>query len=431
MGIFKTNIQIINKYLKHFKHIFSNKQFKIFSLLIYAMFKDYKRCSLSALASKTNVPYGRCQYFFSESKWSLEDINHTYINLIEKQRTTRSTKNGVLIIDDTSNPKPFARKTEGVEWQYCSPLKREEYCNVVVFSAFSSTSKKFPISFKFYKPEKQFLIGKDDPDFKNKLDLAKDLISDARQHKIKFRAVVFDAWYGNCSDLLKYTHSQAKQTFITELNCNRNVQFYHPEKRKHVFLRVDELVKLVKKFYPHKLKPVKSKNQDGKLHTWWSYSFKGLLKGCSVPLKVVVIFGRWNEQDDKDVHVFVTNDTSMSAYSLISSYLLRWGIEQIFRELKDTFGFDQYQVRHQKQIERYWSLCILAWGLVYWLKQNGYLKKILRPDLPLSSFNDYKKAIDSLITFSSQSILSKNKGLRESYFPIRSKRFIANCLMTA
>lgn len=428
MGIFKTNLQLINNFLKHFQSIFSKKQFVIFSFFIYAMFKEYKRYSILALSNKTNINYQQFQYFFSESNWSCEDINHIRISLIENKRPTRSTKDGVLVIDDTANPKPFARKTEGVQWQYCGPLKREEYCNVVVFSAFSSPSKKFPVNFKFYKPEKQFLIGKDDPDFKSKLDFAKDLILDALKYKIKFSCIDFDAWYGNSSELLEFTHFNVKQTFVTELNCDRNVQFYHPKERKHIFIRADELVKLVKKFYSHKLKPVKFKDQDGKLRLWWSYSFKSTLKSCSVPLKITVMFGKWNNEDEKDAHVFITNDTSMSAYSVITTYLLRWGIEQIFRELKDTFGFDQYQIRHQKQIERYWSMCILSWTMVYWLKQNGYLKKIVQLEVPLSSFNDYKKAIDSLLTFASQSILSKNKSLRKTYFPIRSQRFIASCL---
>lgn len=431
MGIFKTNFQLINKFLNRFQHIFSKKQFTIFSFFIYAMCKDYKRYSLQSLAHKTNIEYQRFQYFLSESNWSIDDINHTCLNLIESQRPTASTKDGVLVIDDTGNPKPFAKKTEGAQWQYCGPLKREERCNVVVFSAFSSPTKKFPVNFKFYKPAAEFQLGKFDPDFKSKLDLAQDLIIDALHHKIKFSSLVFDAWFGNSSALLEFTHFDHNLTFITELDADRNIQFYHPQLRKHLFLRVDDLVKVVKKLFPHKLKPVNFKDRDGKLRLLWTYSFKSTLKNCSVPLKVVVMFGKFNQDDDKDVHLFVTNDTRLSAYSIISTYLLRWGIEQIFRELKDSFGFDQYQLRHQKQIQRYWSLCLVSWTLVYWLKQHPYIKKILKPGIPLSSFNDYKKAIDSLLTFSSQSILSKNKALRDSYFPINSMRFIETCLATA
>ena len=153
------------------------------------MFKEYRRYSIQTLANKANTDYQRFQYFFSESHWSIQDINHTCLNLTESQRTTGSTNKGILVIDDTANPKPFSKKTEGVQWQYCGPLKREEHCNVVVFSAFSSPSKKFPVNFRFYKPEKQLLLGKDDPGFKSKLDHAKDLILEALEHKIKFGSI--------------------------------------------------------------------------------------------------------------------------------------------------------------------------------------------------------------------------------------------------
>jgi len=140
MGIFKTNLQIINKFLKHFQPLFSKKQFVAFSFFIYAMFKEYRRYSIKALSDKSNLNYQKIQYFFSESSWSPEDINHSCLDIIQSQRTTASSPNGVMVIDDTGNPKPFAKYTEGVKYQYCGPLKREERCNVVVFSAFSSSS---------------------------------------------------------------------------------------------------------------------------------------------------------------------------------------------------------------------------------------------------------------------------------------------------
>ena len=64
------------------------------------------------------------------------------------------------------------------------------------------------------------------------------------------------------------------------------------------------------------------------------YSFEAKLKDCDVPIKFVVIFGKWN------------------------------------KELKDTFYFDHYQVRHINKIDRYWNLCLVAWTLTYWIKQN-------------------------------------------------------------
>ncbi|MFH1776246.1 MAG: transposase [Candidatus Omnitrophota bacterium] len=352
MGIFNLTISVINNFLFRFKPAFSKKQFIVFSFLIYALFKDYKRNSLYALASKTPINYQACQYFLSEGKWSIDDLNNIRLKIIEHQRTTSATSSGVLVIDDTS-PKPFAKATAGAKRQHCGVLNREEICNVAVFSAFASKTKRFPINLKSYLPAEKFLFGKEDVDFKSKLDLAQILVDDALERKIKFSSLVIDAWYAQSSQFLEFVHCQRKLPFIGELKSNRNIFFYHPLKRKHCWIQQDELVKLIKKHYPHKCRFFTSTSKDGKKKSWVFYTFKGLLKDCSVPLSIVVIFGKWDNQDDKNVHILISNQTRLATKTIISTYLLRWGIELIFRELKDVFSFDQYQVRHTKQIERY------------------------------------------------------------------------------
>ena len=112
----------------------------MFTLVIYALFKDYKRNSLDAMAKATHTDYQKFQYFFSDSKWDIQAIKRTRLEIIQKQRTTAPTKEGLLAIDDTGCPKPFAKKTEGAKWQYCGPLKREEACNAAL--ALSSPHKQ-------------------------------------------------------------------------------------------------------------------------------------------------------------------------------------------------------------------------------------------------------------------------------------------------
>ena len=57
MGIFKANISLLNKFLKNFTPCFIKKQMAIFVLVVYALFKDYIRNSLEAMAKSTNTNY--------------------------------------------------------------------------------------------------------------------------------------------------------------------------------------------------------------------------------------------------------------------------------------------------------------------------------------------------------------------------------------
>ncbi len=329
----------------------------MFTLVIYALFKDYKRNSLDVMAKAAHTDYQKFQYFFSDSKWDIQAIKRTRLEIIQKQRTTAPTKDGLLAIDDTGCPKPFAKKTEGAKWQYCGPLKRKEVCNVGVGAAFVSPSKHFPIDIIPYLPAKEFPRGKNNPLFKDKIQIALELF-DSCSKTIDFSGTVFDSWYAT-TRFLTHIHKEGK-IFYSEIKSNRNIFMHHPVKKQMCLVKPDELVTLIKKHYWNKIKYLKFKTTDGSEVSHKTYSFEAKLKDCVVPIKFVVILGKWNKDDDNSYHILITNKLNSSAKTVITNYLLRWGIEYCFKELKDTFYFDHYQVRHINKIDRYWNLVRLS-----------------------------------------------------------------------
>lgn len=156
------------------------------------------------------------------------------------------------------------------------------------------------------------------------------------------------------------------------------------------------------------------------------YSFNAKIKDSSVELKAFCILGKWSHDDDKSIHILITNDLSLDHKKTTALYRLRWGIEHSFQERKDSFYFDHYQLRHKEKIMRFWMLSILVWTLIYWVKQNAYLHKTVSGNA--SSCNDYKRILLMLIEFSSYAALSKNDSLRNNYFAsIKSHRFKNSC----
>jgi SRSO17 transposase len=173
-----------------------------------------------AMAKATHTDYQKFQYFFSDSKWDIQAIKLTRLEIIQKQRTTASTKDGLLAIDDTGCPKPFAKKTEGAKWQYCGPLKREEVCNVGVGAVFVSQAKHFPIDIIPYLPASEFPRGKNNSQFKDKIQIAIELF-DTYSESIDFSGTVFDSWYA-AARFLKHIHGKGK-LFYSEMKSNRNI----------------------------------------------------------------------------------------------------------------------------------------------------------------------------------------------------------------
>ena len=409
-------IKFVEKFLSKFDSCFSTSHQRLmFKKFIYAMFSDYKRMPLAAIARNTDVNYQKLQFFFSEANWNIKELNNIRLRLIQNQRTTRAYSNGVLAIDDTAIPKPYAQKTEGAQFQYCGAVGRPENCNVAVASCFVSPTKHFPVDFKSYLP----ITTPNPENFKSKLDLAKELIAEAVQKSIPFSAVVVDSWYTS-SDLIEFT-SSLDRSLVAEVKSNRSIFLTHPETRQWRYLTGDAIIPLIKKYYPDKIKIIHIPAADGTDRPVHTYTFTSKLKDCKTPIQVVFVFDKWSDIDDKDVHVIITTDLKMSARTVILTYLLRWGIEVSFHELKDTFSLDQYQVRHQEQIQRHWIMSFLAWTLAYWIKQNGCLSKILSE--PIETIGECKQAVASLIIVDSAFLLSKNKDVAASIYKIKSERF--------
>ena len=126
---------------------------------------------------------------------------------------------------------------------------------------------------------------------------------------------------------------------------HRKLLFKHPVERKAIWLQQDELVKLIKIYFRHKTRIARYK--DALLPV---YSFQTRVKDCSVPLKAFVVFNKLSDDDSKSVRILITNDLKLAYKKVIGIYMQRWGIERAFQELKDSFYFDHYQVRHKEKI---------------------------------------------------------------------------------
>ena len=62
MPIITPRLRFIEKFLAKFKPVFSKIQMSASKEFIYAMFGEYKRLSLAAIANNTSINYQKLQY---------------------------------------------------------------------------------------------------------------------------------------------------------------------------------------------------------------------------------------------------------------------------------------------------------------------------------------------------------------------------------
>lgn len=359
------NPPILTSFLNKFRTCFSKPTFASFCFYVSGLFLELKRTNIQSITAKSiYAHYENIQYFISESKWDSEKLNDCRISILQSNRTTKSSKNGVLVIDDTGCKK-WGYKTEGVAVQNYGTEHIQTKCNVVVFSAFADSKKHYPINLRPYKPKGDFMLGNDDFEFKSKLQLAKELIDDAISKNIYFSDIIFDNWYfsNNSIEDIQDKHL----FFITESESTRLVSF------KGKWVHAGELVKLIP---IDRFKWVTVPTPLKEYRSFYTYSFTTKLKDLPGKFLIVIAIGKWNKDDPKDVHIFVSNHLSYSPLQIISKYALRWSIECIFRDLKENVAFDHYQVRSLKSISRHWHLACLAYSFLLISKFNGSFSRI-------------------------------------------------------
>ena len=83
-------------------------------------------------------------------------------------------------------------------------------------------------------------------------------------------------------------------------------------------------------------------------------------KMCPVDVRLVVIRTRPKKSKPYRYFCLFTSDLQRPVAEGIRHYKNRWQIETAFRDIKQNFGFDTYQLRNRKSLNRFVQLSFLA-----------------------------------------------------------------------
>jgi SRSO17 transposase len=129
------------------------------------------------------------QWFLSESGWDPKDINERRLELLAEDPTTAPEEEGVLVIDEHGDRK-WGKKTAHVGKQWLGNIGKTENGVVSVSTLWADERVYWPHGFKPYTPAHHFRGGNNDPEFRTKLKIARELVMQAVEEGIPFRAVV-------------------------------------------------------------------------------------------------------------------------------------------------------------------------------------------------------------------------------------------------
>ena len=293
------------------------------------LFSDYCQFLLASFHNFT-------QTYFADhtSKWSHDQLNR----LLREERVSAgdlwcSVKNdiefdpdGYLLFDDTVVAKPYAKAIQPVRRQWSGSEKRvvEGIGIVTCVYVNPKTHAYWIIDYRLYDVDR---------DGKTKLDHLLDMLRNAHFVKrLAFRTVLIDLWYASMN-VLKAIEALSK-VYYAPLKRNRLVS----TSIASGYQRVETLT-----WTP-------AEASEGRL-----VHLNKFPKGHQVKVfRIVSASGR--------TEYIATNDLSESdTQATREKCRLRWKIEQLHRELKQTTGIGNCQCRKHRAQRNHIACCLWVW----------------------------------------------------------------------
>ncbi|HLR34675.1 MAG TPA: IS701 family transposase [Tissierellales bacterium] len=312
--------------------------------------KSIASISRAVLTAKDNS----CIYrFLGTSSWNDNLLNRNRIGYLNHflEQCVEPQPVGFLIIDDTVNPKPKAKKIEGLDYHFSHIENKSMWSHCVVTSNFTLGDISIPIDYHpYYRKEKCENI---DRPFKSKMQIAEELINNFKApsgcEKIY---VLTDSWYSN-KDVI-YTSIKQGYHFIGTVKSNRLIS------PMGIKLQLSEFVKYID---PNVLDVVTVKGKKYRV-----YIYEGPI--AKIENALVVISYEVNKDGFKKPVFLISTDVELDAKTIIEYYLNRWTVETNYKYLKTNLGFDKYRVRSLLSIERYFLIVFLAINFLEIFKVN-------------------------------------------------------------
>ncbi len=224
---------------------------------------------------------------------------------------------GVLILDDTVEEKPFSDESELINWHFDHTLNRSVKGVNLLSAVYFSQDVALPVALHFVLKTELFTDPKTGKDrwqsAVTKNEIAQTMIASAVKKQIPFGYVLADTWFSSAHNMV-YIKNKAKKDFVIPLKTNRNVFLAEPSAKSG--------------------KPVKLSSLDfdtNALQTLWLEE---------VPFPLVVsrqVFK--NENGSEGILYLCSSDLSLSASSVSMLYQKRWKIEEYHKSLKSNASF--------------------------------------------------------------------------------------------
>jgi hypothetical protein len=352
------------------------------------------------------------QWFLSESGWDSQEVNERRLELLIEDPATAPNGEGVLVIDEHGDRK-WGKKTAHVGKQWLANIGKTDNGVVSVSTLWADEGVYWPQDFEPYTPAHHFQGGKNDPKFRTKLKIARELVMQAVEEGIPFRAVVADSFYGEDEEF-RWTLRDLGAGYVLALKPSHS--WWHREGEEIGALweaalgagwegpdSLGEWTRVERRF------------SDGHIEEWWALEVEAGPYGPERAQRALVATTDPEKLPERKTWYLVTNlphpscsersgegnPAAADLAEVVRLYGLRMWVEQSYKQVKHTLGWSDYQVRSDLAMRRHWQLVCCAFSFCWWaygrLPTDDELAETENPTIPSEPTGRGEKAAPGIL----------------------------------
>ena len=193
----------------------------LYSDYLLASFSQTSATGLSNLMNG-DISHDQVTRFLSQEKKTSRDLWRVVKPFVKKIQSAE----GVLIIDDSIEEKPYTDENDIVCWHYDHSKNRSIKGINFLSTLYHNQAVSLPIGFQLVAKTEEYLdkkttkIKRRSPVTKN--EMARQMILQAVKNQILFRFVLFDLWFASSENLMFIKHNCEKDV-ICPIKHNRKI----------------------------------------------------------------------------------------------------------------------------------------------------------------------------------------------------------------
>lgn len=361
---------------------------------VVGLMMDGDRKSVEPMSEKVHASERGMQRLLTEVKW---DHDGAFGEYRRQMLAETADPQGILVIDDTGFPKK-GRHSVCVARQYCGSLGKVDNCQIGVSLTYVGQEFAWPYAMELFVP-----LSWDAPDsadcqamrkktympkeahYREKWQMALDLIDLARTDGVPHRAVVADSWYGNVTAFRQGLDDRTAR-YVVGIRSDTAVFLETPifeepapkEKRRGRPRKYQKLVETNP--LPVKVAELGQCVAEG---DWEHLEIRRSSQGRPLIIEAVskrvfpaqgykkgsrheevwLIIERRYTNGTRELRYFFSNmPQDMPTIEMVRLFHERFWIEQGYQQLKEELGLDHHEGRSWTGWHRHVLLAVLAFG---------------------------------------------------------------------